>query len=1104
MLTESTMSLTHTPDTCNTATTPIRSIADESLEFGNPGNSAIAIPARRDAVAAMPRDPDLVQLQRDGGNPGNPGDPWAIPADVLSPGDGTMPMLDRLASPRDVDEFRHGVRGVGFIDGIPAGDESRIVAEMLAALPPDAAAPDALIELTAVDGPTGRAARNVLPLRKKWRRGADGKPAKTSHPRAAWHIWRSVRLTSIEAMAAYLRTVRHSCLIRAAATSNTSRADQPKPNPERRLMRAKRHPSPVDVGEAVAMGDPLARYVYYGPIGQWIEAPFGRRWLTLDIDGIALPAGIAPTSGQAIRYIRSLLPRSLRRAAAVWQWSSSAGMGDRRVSGHLMIRLDRPILCSTAREWAERINRDVAAAEPAITRLLDDRTLLPTQPYYAAPPEFRDGITDPLGDDRIVVLDGAPEAVVPNNVPSPREADEAASLAAQRRIVERRVAAKLRRQREAEFARTCGSPERDARATTQPTPHPLSGIPPEILHGDPDGIVPVDVVPMAVRRALARRYLAHVPPAVEGSNGSARTHAAARHVVTGFGVDTPADFLAAIRDWNAECIPPWTETDLIARHFDRIAADVPRTPIGSKLRRKNVRREMTGMRVIDAPDGQVQSYGLYGRQDSCTPAQGAARETGAHAAAWVGTTPPTPRAPALPDGLIATILQGRAPGATATPAAVLRALRRSGRRGRTVAWHIESREPTSYHHDVIERASGAREDAAPTVRTEPRWCAADARRAGADIARRIRATFDAGAAAGDPPPAPSPRHAPLRGWHVYARTLTVTGPTLGACATVAGEYVGALAESRRLRRSLPCEAGGLSIIMRGHSTADPPTPDLPGSPGRGGSAALPVVIAIATAEPARGDVAGLFAALPLPPGSTWQEDDVAEIGALDLARLAEADKSRIPDWATDAELVAISMLRPDRGGLGDVRTLRTTGAVRAAWCRPQETPVEDPIVRRETEIDLDRAAVEEQATAAVDPDAADEVALIVAKRMTVWRQAADDWSAWAAALPADSPPEALDFPARRVPIAVLGRRRYSGAQAIAVVVDHGWTHRRTAVWNRHLVEVGPPDPPRAPHPLPGVGYGRACTDPARRSRMQKAAARARRVGQVAAMAGRSA
>ncbi len=59
----------------------------------------------------------------------------------------------------------------------------------------------------------------------------------------------------------------------------------------------------------------------------------------------------------------------------------------------------------------------------------------------------------------------------------------------------------------------------------------------------------------------ARRYLARVPPAVEGEHGDAHTFRVCCRLVRGFALDDDAA-LTLLAEWNMRCRPPWHDNDL--------------------------------------------------------------------------------------------------------------------------------------------------------------------------------------------------------------------------------------------------------------------------------------------------------------------------------------------------------------------------------------------------------------------------------------------------------------------------------------------------------------------------------------------------------------
>lgn len=77
--------------------------------------------------------------------------------------------------------------------------------------------------------------------------------------------------------------------------------------------------------------------------------------------------------------------------------------------------------------------------------------------------------------------------------------------------------------------------------------------------------------PEAERRA--ELYLANMPEAVEGANGSAATYAAATAAVWGFDLGEEAGYQLLERVYNPRCVPPWSEKEL--RHKCHDAATKP-------------------------------------------------------------------------------------------------------------------------------------------------------------------------------------------------------------------------------------------------------------------------------------------------------------------------------------------------------------------------------------------------------------------------------------------------------------------------------------------------------------------------------------------------
>lgn len=84
----------------------------------------------------------------------------------------------------------------------------------------------------------------------------------------------------------------------------------------------------------------------------------------------------------------------------------------------------------------------------------------------------------------------------------------------------------------------------------------------------------------ADRRERSRLYLSKVPSAIAGQHGDVHTFRTCCRIVRGFGLDDD-DALDVLADWNAQCQPPWTETEL--RDKIRRARIYGREPIGGML-----------------------------------------------------------------------------------------------------------------------------------------------------------------------------------------------------------------------------------------------------------------------------------------------------------------------------------------------------------------------------------------------------------------------------------------------------------------------------------------------------------------------------------------
>ena len=98
-----------------------------------------------------------------------------------------------------------------------------------------------------------------------------------------------------------------------------------------------------------------------------------------------------------------------------------------------------------------------------------------------------------------------------------------------------------------------------------PEPTPSQRMPPHELRTS------LDVV------ERARRYLARVEPAIAGQHGDVHTYRVCCRIARGFALDDQ-DALRVLNEWNARCLPPWAERDLVAKIAH--ARKYGREPIG--------------------------------------------------------------------------------------------------------------------------------------------------------------------------------------------------------------------------------------------------------------------------------------------------------------------------------------------------------------------------------------------------------------------------------------------------------------------------------------------------------------------------------------------
>src|SRR5206468_9796165 len=67
---------------------------------------------------------------------------------------------------------------------------------------------------------------------------------------------------------------------------------------------------------------------------------------------------------------------------------------------------------------------------------------------------------------------------------------------------------------------------------------------------------------MAQVSERARRYIARCPPAISGAGGHDATFHVAAVLVWGFAL-SETEALMLLQEWNQNCVPPWSEAELV-------------------------------------------------------------------------------------------------------------------------------------------------------------------------------------------------------------------------------------------------------------------------------------------------------------------------------------------------------------------------------------------------------------------------------------------------------------------------------------------------------------------------------------------------------------
>lgn len=95
-----------------------------------------------------------------------------------------------------------------------------------------------------------------------------------------------------------------------------------------------------------------------------------------------------------------------------------------------------------------------------------------------------------------------------------------------------------------------------------------------------------DVTTSAPSSVLERasRYLASMPPAIQGSDGSGATMRAAVAMVRGFALDDADALALLVHEFNPRCVPPWSAREL--QHKVASAAKATRAGLGYLLNKR--------------------------------------------------------------------------------------------------------------------------------------------------------------------------------------------------------------------------------------------------------------------------------------------------------------------------------------------------------------------------------------------------------------------------------------------------------------------------------------------------------------------------------------
>ena len=148
-------------------------------------------------------------------------------------------------------------------------------------------------------------------------------------------------------------------------------------------------------------------------LSNYMDVP--RSWAMFDIDDLALPEAVDPTSQAAVVYAISKMPACFHDRDCVYHFSSSAGLARQVFKGHLAFLLEEPVGSADLRNWAVKyVNQDsdLVKIDPALFNAV--------QIHYIADPIFEDLSMDPFaGQSRVGLIQGTHRRVPVSSIIEP-------------------------------------------------------------------------------------------------------------------------------------------------------------------------------------------------------------------------------------------------------------------------------------------------------------------------------------------------------------------------------------------------------------------------------------------------------------------------------------------------------------------------------------------------------------------------------------------------------------------------------------------------------------------------------------------------------------